>query len=462
MPDHEERGYRMVSTALLWRAGAGRPLLQGHQVTVRRLTYRGAPLRNVLVFAMRNAGSVSRIVMYTPGAPDGRAFREFADRQEADRQVLTAPAFREYLLDRLPMAFAEWSADGTTRRFKGDRLAQWVFAAPASGQRTFLPERFEEEELSGDFLAAAFDAHVDARKADVDELRRQASHWRFSPLGTPVTTALVGTVVSESLRAPFRALKASYRFYDQVKARDYGSAVVSMAEAYNSALDVVVPVPLGAAGGRALVRLGQRGMAASVALDGAASPSRARFASKYLDTAVRPRSTPDADGIHRVGGRTFVQHEGGMYGVRYDASHQVWRLQPAAGAMDVQFGGPAIRQVDGVWQFASDIGLRGGMRRRLRDRFREALHIQPPGAQAGGAAAQPAPAPPDPVVALLDRLPAPLQHRRDEFHRALRDNPSAMLRVRQDGSGGHVDMPLRPAVLVDNELSPVIRAIDAS
>src|SRR5206468_12218417 len=73
--DRAERGFRWVPAALDAPDPAHRARVEGHEVVVRQVTYRGTPVRDLLVFGVRNPASVPSIVIYTPDAPDGITFR---------------------------------------------------------------------------------------------------------------------------------------------------------------------------------------------------------------------------------------------------------------------------------------------------------------------------------------------------------------------------------------------------
>lgn len=177
--DHEERGYRMVEAVLDSPAAASRGTVGNHRISVRQLSYRGAAVSDVLVIGVRDARSSSRVVLYTPGAPDGRAFREFSDRATAAREFLYAPGFQEYLLRRLPAEYGEPLPNGGGRRFRvseATRRAHWVLAAPGDGRGTITEEPFEERIVDADLRTALFDAEIVRQTRDVNWLP-DARQW---------------------------------------------------------------------------------------------------------------------------------------------------------------------------------------------------------------------------------------------------------------------------------------------
>ncbi|APG03426.1 hypothetical protein BJI69_05505 [Luteibacter rhizovicinus DSM 16549] len=153
LDDRGDRGYRMVEAVLNSPAAATRTAVDGHRIAVRQLVYRGVVVSDVLLIGVRDVRGSPRVVLYTPDAPDGRAFREFSDRSALARDFLYAPVFEEYLLARLPTEFGEPRGNGSGRRFrvaKGTRQANWVLAAPGAQRGTVTEEAFEERIVDGD------------------------------------------------------------------------------------------------------------------------------------------------------------------------------------------------------------------------------------------------------------------------------------------------------------------------
>jgi hypothetical protein len=178
--DREERGFRWVEAAL--DEPAGRRRVGNHAIAVSQLTYRKVPLDNILIFASRASQSAPRLVMYTPGAPDGVTFREFESREDAARRFLYHPAFREYLLDRLPAEFATVPANGATREFAGDRLAHWVLGAPRDAAYTVTAEPFDERNARWE--AISWRKPMTRRSRNIAAMRDSSLAPRLTPTGT--------------------------------------------------------------------------------------------------------------------------------------------------------------------------------------------------------------------------------------------------------------------------------------
>jgi hypothetical protein len=462
--DREERGFRWVEAAL--DAPASHRSVGGHDITVFQVTYQQAPMDGILVFAVRTPNSVPRVVMYTPGAPDGLTFREFSDRQDAARRFLYHPAFREYLLDRLPAEFATLSPNGASRHFAGDRLAHWVFGASGSIAYTLTAAPFGERQVQGDFLAAAYDATVEKYRRDTRFLARSTSgadkDALFAYLGGRFNinpaAGLVATALAELPASLARVAQASWRFYDHAKAGDTGQAFVAFTDGYVNALNLVVP-PF----------VGGRHIAASIvrsrtAASGVASapvrltPPRVLFEDRYAARNLRRAGKPDDEGIFRVRDQAYIEHEGTFFFVRHDTDYGRWRLAPARGAIDARFTGPLIERVDGKWVYAHDAGLRGGMRRMRRLLRRLSLEDQ---AAPVPVPVHDAPAVPAPAAAQAMPLPPVLEPMRAEITTALTDNPSAIALVRPDGTHLKFAVQPRSALLIDPHLHPDIVELNA-
>lgn len=474
IPDHAERGFRWIEAALDAPVASSRRKIDGHEVTVSQLTYKGTPLADVLIIGVGAPLSVPRIIMYTPGAPDGRSVREFEDRQAAARAFLYHPTFREYLLDRLPSEVSRTLPNGATREFAGDHRAHWVLGAARDAAYTLTEEPFDEAPVSGDFLAARYDTMVglairnagftvrSAADADADADADGTRAW-ISAAGTPLAGSFVASALADIPSNLARAAQASWRMYDQIKAGDMGEAFVAIADAYVNALNIVMPPFVG---GRQIAQGIVRSGAGSPRLVTAAARSAvspARFESRYAVRSIASPGNAGADGIYRLREGRFIRNNGTFYAVHYHADYGTWRLaRPGGGHPHPDFTGPAITYVDGHWQFNQEVGLRGGMR-RIRERFRQLLRREgepeqaplPPAAPVVAEAAQPA----GPRWDIA--LPESIAHLRDEITVALTDNPSAWLAYRADGNHLRFGVPSRSGFILDPHLHPELATLSS-
>lgn len=370
LDDRGERGYRMVETVLNSPAAATRRAVDGHRIAVRQLVYRGAVVSDVLLIGVRDVRSSPRVVLYTPGAPDGRAFREFSDRPTLTRDFLYAPAFEAYLLARLPAEFGEPLANGSGRRFRvtdGTRQANWVLAAPGAGRGTVTEEAFEERIVDGDIRTALFDAEIVRQIRDVAWIGRTTLQADTEAAITLLGSLLGGlrgpeSLVEDLLGAVDQALRATWRFYDSVKAGNSAAAFVDFTEAYTAALGVIGWHAGAPRAARRMLSIRSGVSASGLAAAGFRMPdARRQLDPRYAARHVDLHGTrPDALGVHRRDGRHFIRQHERVFELRRDRSSGIWRLvRPEA--LDAAFPGPAVQpSPSGGWRLRTDVGLPGG------------------------------------------------------------------------------------------------------
>lgn len=467
IPDHSERGFKWVEAALASRSAEGRAKVEGHDIAVSQVTYKDSPVSGVLMLATRQPASASRIVLYTPGAPDGIAFREFADRQEASKQFFYHPDFREYLLDRLPMEYATMLPNGVTREFRDvDHRAAFVFGVSSADttRYTRTAEPFREREIRGDFLGTHYDTVVELRKRDARYLARtdQDADWQsfFDHPFARIDLAQVTRAMAEIPASAIRAVQAAWRMEDHLRAGSYGEAFVAFTDTYTNALNAAAPYQL-AGMMRHTVARSARHATRLVDVPARSGGPMVSFESRYQVRGIRTRGAPDAEGIYHVDGKAYVKHEGKFYGVRRDDVFGVWRLA-RQGELSAHPAGPAIEQVGGRWAFAQHVGVCGGMRRSLCSRFFDALNMAD---DAAPAAAVPGAATPEPAVpgpsAPVDPIPRGWggnslagEQLRQRVREATRDNPTSTVRLRTDGQGFHLHARTRSAMWQESNLNP--------
>src|SRR6201991_1013185 len=361
--ERDERAYRWIQAVLDAPLAGNRARVEGHEIVVQQMTYRGTPLRDILVMGVRNPGSVPNVVLYTPGAPDGITFREFADRGEAARRFSYHPAFREYLLDRLPVEYAEVLPHGSARRFAGSQLANWVLGAGSTTAYTWTADRFGEREVQGDFLEAAYETDVQHGLHNTRPFTRSAdqAQWDFlaerglSRPGEKMVAAMLMGVVT----APAHAAQAAWRLYDTAKAGDTAQTIVDFADFYMASLSVIQPLYVLNTAPVARGIVGARFKAAGPIVEPRpAAPAAVLFESRFVAKGIRKTGREKGEGIFTIAEKTYIEHEGKMYRVRYDADYATWRLtrHERGGAFA---GGATGRTPAGSWGFQR-VGLRGG------------------------------------------------------------------------------------------------------
>ena len=145
--DPGELGYRWVKAVTDYPDSNWRPTIEGHRIVVRQLLIDGNTLQGVLLLNAE-AASVNALVLYTPDAPDRRAWRGFRNTRELLRALRSTPALRQYLIQRAPHA----NAERLEKLLSKGRLGPYV-------QRPFI---------NGDLYAACYRAEVQALMAEAD------------------------------------------------------------------------------------------------------------------------------------------------------------------------------------------------------------------------------------------------------------------------------------------------------
>lgn len=105
LEDRLERGYRWVITLLNNPESTDRPTIEEHPLRVRQLTLQGHTVQGVLLLNV-DPNSVPSFVLYTPDAPDRRAWREYRNTRDLLRTLRDSSALRRYVTERMPHADA--------------------------------------------------------------------------------------------------------------------------------------------------------------------------------------------------------------------------------------------------------------------------------------------------------------------------------------------------------------------
>lgn len=367
--DHAERGYRWVEAILDAPEPSRRRRVENHDVVVSHIVYEGARLKDVLAIGVRSQDSVYRTILYTPDAPDGRSFREFADRRSAAAGFLHHPDFEHYLLERLPATWSTVGRDGVTRRFRvsaGTRRAVWALSGPSGEQPYTLTEgRFAESEIAGNVFDASYDVALAQTGSDVADLARSTGEADFDD------TKSIGTVSARFVEGflpvrlglavgSVRAMHALWRGIDHASRDDRLSAFADFVDAFSTAGDLAgSQVFLRSARRTALARVPGRPrqlMAGPVTMP---HPD-AMFDARYIAQGVRLKDARSIeDGVYEIRGSRYIEHGGQTYGVRFDRDNATWRLVKP-GHTSADYAPPVIRDVDGQWRHHDDVGLRGG------------------------------------------------------------------------------------------------------
>jgi hypothetical protein len=365
-------GYRWMKAVIESPEASSRPKVDGYTIVARQVTYRGVPLTDVFEVGARSQNASSRIILYTPDAPDGIAFREFHSREDAARQFFLNPANEGWLLDRLPVAFADRAANGS-RRFKVSdeaRQHRWVFAQRNAGHEIRMEEPLETRVVDGHLIDTLYATSVSLMKDHVATLTRstEAADWQSATHALASTTAaaspvphLAGDLLEQTVRQTAQLMPALWRMEDNIKAGDHPQAFLDMVQAYHSALNVIGVRPqLGARLPGGLVRAGNRSAAVVSSrqrVPAADTVFESRFVARGIDPAAAERVHA---GVLTLRDKHYISQHGRLYGVRFDAGSGTWRLT-RPGALDAHITGPAIeRSASGTWRITRGAGLRGG------------------------------------------------------------------------------------------------------
>lgn len=107
--DKDNTGLNLVLAALDSPTPEGRGKVIGHEVVVRQIQWGDSVLKDLLAFGVKRLASRPSLTLYTPGAPDGKLFRDIdagSDREleTALAQALTAtPEMIRWLISQLPL-----------------------------------------------------------------------------------------------------------------------------------------------------------------------------------------------------------------------------------------------------------------------------------------------------------------------------------------------------------------------
>ncbi|WP_036138251.1 DUF6543 domain-containing protein [Luteibacter sp. 9135] len=365
-------GYRWMKAVIDAPTPSSRPTVDGYTIVARQVTYGGVPLAEVFEVGTSSQNSSSRVVLYTPGAPDDVVFREFHSREDAARRFFLNPANEGWLLDRLPGTFAETAANGS-RRFKVSDAAQrshWVFAQQDPGHYTRMEENLDHRVVEGHLIDALYATSVSLMKDHVATLTRAttSADWQSATHALASATAaaspvphLAGEVLAQALRQTGQIMPALWRMEENIKAGDHPQAFLDLVQAYHSSLNVIGVRSLpGARLPGSLVRAGHRSASVVSSRQRVPHPD-AIFESRFVAHGIDPATAESVHaGVLTLRDNHYISQHGRLYGVRFDAGAGTWRLA-RPGALDAHFTGPAVeRGVSGAWRMSRGVGLRGG------------------------------------------------------------------------------------------------------
>lgn len=183
LEDPFERGFAWVSLAIDHPDSQARASLDAAKISVRQVLIAGHTLHDVMLVTA-DAPTSTRLLAYTPDAPDRRAWREFRNARHLLRALRANPHLREYVQDRLPM-------------LDRDQVERWLTKG-GLGAVALRPA------ITGNFQQARYRAEVNALLAAVDA----GTHTRLELLGEFSLHAFSVLLDLISLVLPTRSLTA--------------------------------------------------------------------------------------------------------------------------------------------------------------------------------------------------------------------------------------------------------------
>jgi len=354
LPDRLARGFNWVRAVLDAPVDSDRrERVDGHRILVQHLKLRGQRVRGVLLFGTAAAG-VGSIVVYTPQAPDGRVFHEYAkDRLMSD--FIINSSWRAYLLGRVERAFEPHVR--AVLRGRGD-------VSMVSLSR-----------IADDFFEEAYEAEANCV---INDAAAQAKSTRQVDIETGLNVATVAfdvlsVVLPVRIMLPIGLARSLFSVFNAVEALDLGDRAGAAQSFVRSLGELVGALVDGAVGARAPVAGSRpRALPAEMALG------------KKPD-GVAPLAGWEGQGVYHApsnaaGAQHYFLNDGGRwYSILDDGDKAAWRLRDARKLTQYHYA-PIRRNASGQWEIGSHplAGLKGGNapERALRDLYPRLDEVQ--------------------------------------------------------------------------------------
>lgn len=350
-----DRGYKWVM-AVLDRAldNATSAVVEGHRIQVwelklsdsapTNLHYYGPPgvyspgqfdgltLRGILMIAPESRQSVPSVVVYTPLAPDGVSFREYASEQEMLEKLFTNPLVADYLISRLPI---EQKAS----------LGEVFGTLIVDGHLKIVPTLLRTD----NFYFASYEDEVQRVIAQIDAQTTSTgeANWQSAWNIASAFAELALEFTPFKVRLPIAAARSLY-------ALSQGARAVGEQDS-SAALHFV-----------------QAALLLTDGLPGVKKPKVKSVSSGGLKSAMALASIPQGmklrtDGVYRgvyekVNAANYLdfyaQNAGKTFAIRYDAQNATWRMIDPR-RPDAYYQMPIRFDEQGQWSY-DNIALRGG------------------------------------------------------------------------------------------------------
>ncbi|UOB25345.1 hypothetical protein MRY17_06500 [Pseudomonas orientalis] len=345
LTDSSHRGYALVNSALDQPTDTDeRAKVDGYEVTVSALYITGAHVRGVLAFTSKVPKDYA-IVLYTPRAKDGRAFREYTDTTQLREQFVNNPAWQDYLFERM---------DSTTF----PRLR-------ATLRRGILASEFSVGVIKHNFLKRAYDFEARAAIAQADRKTTSTHESNVRSTWTVIEGLVEVALAVFPVKVTFviglvRSAMALSAALDALQNQDKVGATHEFVRAFAYLVGALIDGAVGFTPMR--LAPARPGLPNQMALSKAPQnvTPLAGWESQGIYTRAGKGSTP---------GQHFLKEKDQWFKVTYDETTTAgtWRLQnPRRDGRHQYHLPPIARNASNEWIIRSpEIGLRGGYHSRM-------------------------------------------------------------------------------------------------
>lgn len=226
LEDPFERGYNWAKTVLDHPANASRNRLNVQRLGVEQLLMGGHTVQGVILITPDPTVD-QRFLLYTPDAPDRRAWREYPNARELLKTLRAKPALRDYLKSRLPL-------------IDHAHVERWLTQGG-------LGANLQRKPIEGDFQQALYRAEVQAIRAYADSSTNTKTELlgEFSLHAFSVLLDLVSFVLPSRALFPLALARALLCVIDTAKAfqeQDRVGVVKHLVETFTHVNDALMNI----------------------------------------------------------------------------------------------------------------------------------------------------------------------------------------------------------------------------